>query len=146
MIASHKARRRKYGVFVLAIALFVVGCAGLIIGFHRDVIRMLGILVLVASVYLVKISNVHDQIDLSVGKDQDKGSEVAEFSRLKRPGAPLWIASAASLVALGVSYLYLYWDALAGYHEVLPVYAFATVGLICIAVWGALILKLSSPP
>ncbi|MFZ1974392.1 MAG: hypothetical protein WAU89_16225 [Candidatus Acidiferrales bacterium] len=41
-----------------------------------------------------------------------------------------------------MSYLYLYHDAIHGYHEALPVYVFAGVGLACTIVWAYLVAKM----
>jgi hypothetical protein len=46
------------------------------------------------------------------------------------------------LMAVGFSFHYLYRDALDGYHEVAPVYVFASVGIACTAVWAYAIAKI----
>jgi hypothetical protein len=54
----------------------------------------------------------------------------------------MWIIGAALLLLTGVSFFYLYQDALHGYHEALPVYVFAGVGLACALVWSYLVSKM----
>lgn len=46
------------------------------------------------------------------------------------------------LMAVGFSFHYLYRDALGGYHEVAPVYVFASVGIACTAAWAYVIAKI----
>jgi len=54
----------------------------------------------------------------------------------------MWFVGIALLLLTGVSFLYLYNDALHGYHEALPVYLFAAVGLACALVWSYLVSKI----
>jgi hypothetical protein len=50
----------------------------------------------------------------------------------------MWFVGAALLVVWGISFLYLYKDALDGYREALPVYVFAGIGLACALFWSYL--------
>jgi len=45
-------------------------------------------------------------------------------------------------MAAGLAFLGLYDDALAGYHDTLPVYVFAGVAIVCMGIWGYLISKI----
>jgi len=53
--------RKKYGFFVLAIVLLLLGGVGLYLGAHNFSIRVLGLAALLASGYFVRISHVHDR-------------------------------------------------------------------------------------
>lgn len=131
--------RKRYGLFVLAILMLLGGAAALFFAwssFTRRiedfVIWLLGLLMIVASTYLVRISNVRARPGaVAVG---DRAS--------KRPGALLWLMGAASVIALAISYHYLYRDALGGYHEVWPVDVFAAVALISASVLAYLVSRL----
>lgn len=123
--------RKRYGLFVLAILMLLGGAAALFFAwssFTRRiedfVIWLLGLLMIVASTYLVRISNVRARPGAVAGEDRAS----------KRPGALLWLMGAASVIALVISYHYLYRDALGGYHEVWPVDVFAAVALISASV------------
>jgi hypothetical protein len=62
----------------------------------------------------------------------------------KEPGRVLLMVGIVFLVLAGVSWWFLYRDALHGYHEVWPVYLFAGVAIVCTGVWGAILAKLIS--
>jgi hypothetical protein len=54
----------------------------------------------------------------------------------------MWGTAIGLLVALGASGLALYADAAEGYHDVLPVYAFAGIGLCCAFFWAYFMSKI----
>ncbi len=54
----------------------------------------------------------------------------------------MWIVGFALLVVWGISFLYLYKDALDGYHEVLPCLSVCRSWTACLAVWGYIASKL----
>jgi hypothetical protein len=137
MIMYHGAPRKRYGLFILGIFLFLSGGAALYAGSHNFAIRSLGLVAIVASTYLVRISRVHSRAGSSEASGQGVDSKAAG-----RPGRLLWTASIALLLLAGVSYRYLYNDALHGYHEVLPVYVFAGVGVACVLVWSYLVSRI----
>ncbi len=62
-----------------------------------------------------------------------------DFGAARPPGRLLWVVSIALLVLAVAAFLYLYEDALHGYHDVLPVYVFAGVGVACAVVWSYLV-------
>lgn len=137
MIISHEAPRKRYGPFILGILLLLSGGAALYAGSHNFAIRSLGLVAIVASTYLVRISRVHSRSGSSVTSGPGVDSKAA-----RRPGRLLWTVSLALLLLAGISYLYLYNDALHGYHDVLPVYVFAGVGLACVLVWSYLVSRI----
>jgi len=48
----------------------------------------------------------------------------------------MWVVSLALLPALGLSYLYLYEDGVRGYPDVLPIYLFGGVAVVCTLFWA----------
>jgi hypothetical protein len=65
------------------------------------------------------------------------GGQIAGSTRL--PGRLTWSIGVLSLILAGAAFLYLYNDALHGYHELLPVYVFAGTALACTLVWSYLV-------
>ena len=129
---SQTAPQKRYGLFSLAIFLLLLGGAFFFVGFGSFVIRTLGALACIASVYLVRISNVRDRPYSVIGSGQ-----IAGLTR--RPGRLTWSIGVLSVLLAGASFLYLYNDARHGYHEVLPVYVFAGTALACALVWSYLV-------
>lgn len=130
---SQEAPRKRYSLFILAILLLLSGGVALYMGSHNLVIRSLGLTAIVASTYLSRISRVHSRSGSSVASGQGADSKAT-----RRPGRLLWTVSIALLLLAVVSYLDLYMDALHGYHEILPVYVFAGVGVACTIGWSYL--------
>jgi hypothetical protein len=136
--------RKRYGLFVLAMLMLLGGAAALFFawtGFTRRIedflIWSLGLFMIVASTYLVRTSNVRARPRSVAGEEQASRPWAG-----KRPGALLWLTGAASVIALVISYHYLYKDALGGYHQVWPVDVFAGVALICASLLAYLFSRL----
>lgn len=126
------APQKRYGLFSLAIFLLLLGGAFIFWGIGNFVIRSLGLLACVASASLVRISNVRDRPFSGLGGGQVAGSTA-------RPGRLTWFIGVLSVLLTGASFLYLYNDALHGYHELLPVYVFAGTAFACTLVWSYLV-------
>ena len=137
MTVSQEVPRKRYGLFILAILLLLSGGAALYVGSHNFAIRSLGLVAIVASAYLVRISRVHSRSGSSVASGEGVDSKATT-----RPGRLLWTVSIALLLLAGVSYLNLYNDALHGYYEVWPVYVFAVVGVAYVLVWSYLVSRI----
>lgn len=137
MIMSHEAPEKRYGLFGLAIVMLLAAGAALFFGGNYSLVQALGGLMLVASAYLIKISNLRSGADsiATGGPDASRGST-------NRLGAAVWTVGVLLLMALGISYYSPYKDALDGYHHVVPVYAFAGIGLVCGLFWAYLLAKL----
>ena len=134
---AQPVHQKRYGLFSLAILLLLLGGAALFLGSHNFPIRAVGVVGCIVSVYLVRISNVHGGSTATIAANQGADTKAKE-----RPGRLIWMVGIALLLLTGVSFLYLYQDALHGYHEALPVYVFAGVGLVCALVWSYLFSKL----
>ena len=135
MTVSQKAPEKRYSFFVLAILLYLFAGAVFIVAPHAFVFRSLGILALLAGVQLVRLSNVHKQ----PGFIRFRGSFAVAA---KRPEPIAWILAAASILVLGISYLYLADDIRHGGREGWPVYFFAGAILGCVLSVGYLVARL----
>lgn len=127
--------QKKYSLFVLAILLLALACVAFVFASNDFGIRALGLVAILASGWLIRISNVHRS-----SNSGNSGS--ARVTKSKRIGSIWWAAGAGCLLAAGGSYLYLRNDALNGYHQVLPVFVFAGVGLACAVVWGYIAVRI----
>jgi hypothetical protein len=135
---NQAAPKKKYGLFALAILLLLLGALTCFLGSKSFVIRSLGLMACMASVYLVRASNVHKTRSLSV-----ETAGVVEGERIKRrPGRLLWTLAGALALLWVASLLYLYLDTLHGDHDVQPIYLFAAVSLAGTIVWPYLITKI----
>jgi len=133
VITSQNVARKRYGLFVVAILLLLLGGVGIYVGSHNYPIRALGLIAIMASVYLARISHVHGRSDLSEVHGRGEGLNTA-----KGPGRLLWIVSLALVPLLGAAYFLLHLDAVNGGHEAWPADVFAGVVLACAIVWGYL--------
>jgi hypothetical protein len=134
---SQNVSGKRYGLFVLAILILLLGGVGIYVGSHNYPIRALGLAAVMASAYLVRISHVRDRSDLPEAQGRGK-----DLKRAKGPGRLLWIISLALVLLLGASLFLLYIDAVNGGHEAWPADVFAGVVLACAVVWGYLAAKI----
>lgn len=137
MSTSQNVVHKRYGLFVLAILLLLVGGVGIYLGSHNYPIRVLGLVAIMASVYLVRISYVHDRLGLSPASGPGK-----DVKTTRRPGRLLWIVSLALVPLLAASSFLLHNDAVNGGHDTWPADLFAGVVLVCAGVWGYLAAKI----
>jgi len=137
MNSSQNAARKRYSLIVLAILLLLLGGAAIYAGSHNYPIRALGLVAVMASAYLVRISHVHDRSGLPEVK-----SRGTDLNTAKGPGRLLWIVSMALVTLLGVAFFLLHIDAVNGGHEAWPADVFAGVGLACAIVWSYLAAKI----
>lgn len=137
MSTSQNVVPKKYGLFVLAILLLLLGGVGIYLGSNNYPIRVLGLISIMANVYLVRISRVRNGSSLPDARGQKKNYKIE-----KGPGLLLWIVSLALVPLLGASGLLLHIDAVNGGHEAWPVDIFAGVALACAIVWGYLVAKI----
>lgn len=129
MSTDRHARGRRYGMFALAIATFLLGVTAIFIGFNNLMSLAFAGLMMMVSAYFVKASRA------------DGTSRDIE-TRPDRSKVQLWISCIVATAALVVSFAFLYRDAIHGYHDVWPVFAFAGSGLVALAVWGFVVAKL----
>jgi hypothetical protein len=130
---------KKNSLLALAILLLVLGGLVLYMGQHNNAIRPLGIILIMASLYLAnksKAQNTSVSVDTSDPRIRAKPTN--------RPGPLMWIVSAAMVPLVEVSYLLLRNDAAQGAKEVWPVYLFAGVAVVCGLFWAALVGRLMS--
>lgn len=134
---TQEAPKKRYGLFALAIILLLSGVVINVIYFKDFAIRSLGLLMCVVGILLIRVSNIRGLKGMRITNGQNMNPGVR-----KRPGRLAWALSVVSAIAIGISYIYLREDALAGGHQVWPVYAFAVSVLIAAVVWGYVVSKL----
>jgi hypothetical protein len=135
-VTATQRNHKSYGLFVLAAVLFLLACTALFFGFANPLALALSGLMIMGSVYLVRISNTRGgvrRVEVGVG---------GAAGATRRSGLLLWVLGGGSAAAVGVSFFYLYNDALNGYHGIGPVYAFAASALVAALVWAYLATKL----
>ena len=121
---------------VVAIVLLLAGGAGLYFGSQDFEVRSLALVAIVAVTYIVRLSRVpHGDPFLATNQGTDSQESKGSVRRL-------WIVGIAFVLVAGLSYMYLYNDALHGYHEALPVYVFASVGVAGVFVCGFLVSRI----
>jgi len=125
--------RKRHILRALAILLALFGAAIFVLESHNFLIRSLGLLAILASVQLVRMSR----------------AQTPSFGRLdlagnNGPGRVMWAVAIGLLVLAAVSLWFLYTDALHGARTVWPVYLFAGVGLACAGVWSYIAAQLVS--
>lgn len=138
MTASTGTPRKKYGLFILAIVLLVLGAIAIAFyefAGYNFIVNALGLLMILAGVRLVRASNVHSRT-MPTGPARDPNT--------RRVGPLAWVSGVASLLAVGTSYYLLHRDAVAGGQQVWPVYLFAAAALYCAGAWGYLAVKFST--
>src|SRR5208337_3450144 len=136
VITSQNVARKRYVLFVLAILLLLLGGLGIYVGSHNYPIRALGVVAIMGSAYLVRISH-HDRSGLP-----EASGPRTDLKIPKGPGRPLWIISIALVPLLAAAFFLLHIDAVNGGHEAWPADVFAGVGLACAVVWGFLVAKI----
>jgi uncharacterized integral membrane protein len=119
----------------MAILLLLLGGVGLYAGSSHYPVRVLGIVAVMASVYMVRNSHLHGR----TGAPKASNGRILEGNR--RPTLWLWIISSALVPLLGIAFLLLHIDSRNGGHQAWPADVFAGVGLTCAIVWGCLVAK-----
>lgn len=125
---------KKYALRSLAVLLALLGAVVFVLGSHNFVISSFGLLALLGSGQLVRMSRAQNLSFKRLDPTASRG-----------PGRVMWFVAAALLILAGVSFWLLYVDALHGGHAVWPVYVFAGAMLIGAGVWSYIIVKLVSP-
>jgi hypothetical protein len=125
--------RRRYALRFVAILLLLLGAAAFVLSSHDFVIRSFGVLALLASVQLGRMS-----------RSQSPTLRELSLAGSKRPGRIMWNVGFALSLLSGFSFWLLYVDAVHGGHAVWPVYMFAGITLACAGVWGYIIANLNA--
>lgn len=133
---SQTAPKQRYVLFALALVALLSGCVLTFLDYSGHAKLPWGILLLPVGVALMKASNVRGLMGLfSAARKNDSRQSP------KRPGPLAWAVVVVSMLALGISFHYLYKDAVHGYHGIWPVYFFAGSTVLCIVAWGYIISK-----
>ncbi|MGB8988585.1 MAG: hypothetical protein WCC37_18455, partial [Candidatus Sulfotelmatobacter sp.] len=111
-----------YVWFVLAILLLLLGGLCIYGRSHNYPIRTLGVLAIMVSAYLLRISHVYERSGLPDARGSRTDLKIA-----RGPGRLLWISSVALVPLLVAAFFLLYIDAVHGGHEAWPADVFAGV-------------------
>ena len=139
LMVFRKTAKKRYGPFVLAILLLVFACTSFVLQFNNFAMCALGLVAILVSVWLVRVSKVHTRS--STGLETGGGNSAGTSKRLQLIRSAVGVAS---LLAMGASYLYLYNDAVDGYHRTFPVYVFGGTWLAGAVIWGYLAVRILS--
>jgi hypothetical protein len=141
MSNSLRVNEKRYGLFAVG---FVIILAGIVAMFFWS--RYFGPVVLLAGVYLVKVSKVQGLGDLLTRGGEHGGTEMISRPSAaagNRPSAMMWVTGVFLLLVVGISYFILHEDAVHGGHQAWPADLFAFTGLVCGLYWSYLITKLT---
>jgi hypothetical protein len=136
MITRQNAPRKQYGLLALAVILLLLGGVVIYVGSRNFAIRAVGIAIVMASAYLVQVSNVHKRSGLP------EANGVVNNRNVKAQGRLLWIVSLSLVPVLAGAWYLLHLDAANGGHLAWPADVFAGIGLVCAVVWGLLVVKI----
>lgn len=134
MVTYPEAPRKRYGLVVLAAILLVFAGVCLYAGSASRLIRDLGVIAILASVQLVRLSRGARRTPVGEIQKPPVGTQSG-------PGRLLWVVSIGLVPVLLGSFLLLHIDAANGGHYAWPADVFAGVGLLCAVVWGFLVVK-----
>jgi len=137
MNGSKPPDRKRHGLFAVAALMILIGIVAVFGRSRHFFVEPLGLIMMLAGVYLVKLSNVYGLMDYASG-----GNENGKFAATSRPSRMMWAVGVVLLVMTGASYCFLHEAAIDGGHHAWPVYAFAGVGLVSGLFWSYLITKL----
>lgn len=130
---------KRYGLLALAAFLLVLGGAAIYVGSHNYPIRALGLVAVMASAYLVRVSRVRGQSEFPGANGPSTALEMT-----KGPGRLAWVLALALVVLLGISYFLLHEDAVHGGNARWPADLFAWLGLAFAVVSGYIAAKISA--
>jgi hypothetical protein len=138
MNASQKIPRKRSGLVVLAGILLLIGGVLIYIGSHNFPIRAIGIAFVMASTYLIQVSNARNR-----SAAPDASNEVNNRKSGNAAKRVLWIASVSLVPILAAAWYLLHLDAVKGGKTAWPADLFAGVGLVCAVVWSLLMVMIS---
>jgi hypothetical protein len=129
--------RKRHGLFVLALLLFLLGGVGIYFGSHNYLVRALGVVSVMAGAYLARISDVRDR-----SSAPRRAVSGLDLKTADGPSRFLWVISLAMVPLLVIALFLLHIDAVSGGHEAWPADIFAGIGFACAIVWGYLVMKI----
>jgi hypothetical protein len=137
MNTSQKTPRKRSGLLVLAGIFLLIGGGVIYIGSHNFPIRVVGIAFVIASAYLIQVSNARNR-----SKVPEASGEVNNRNSTNASRRVLWIASVSLVPILAGAWYLLHLDAIKGGQAAWPADLFAGVGLVCAAVWSLLMVMI----
>jgi hypothetical protein len=124
----------RHVLFAVGVVLLILAGITLLVQSDDPAIRPIGIGACFIGVYLIRTSTTRRRSAL--------GAREVAFKTTQSPNRLLWVVSAALSPLSVIAFLYLENDAAHGYHQVLPVYVFAGVAIVCAVVWSSLVSKI----
>jgi len=121
----------------VGVILLLVGGALLYTGGSRFEVRTLGFLACLLGVYMIRKSTLRDSSRYS-GAEKLSSSDGPS----QRPSKKMWMVGVGLIALVGVSFFFLYEDAIGGYKDVVPVYFFTAAILVTAAFWAYLIARI----
>lgn len=118
---TQRNNAKKYAFYVLG---FIIGISGLttaLVYFGDFLFRSIGILVILVGAYVVRIAKESNSETITIVPTNSSNPPGVDRPTRQR----VWVLFAVSLVASGISFIFMIEDAKAGYEQVWPVYAFA---------------------
>ena len=128
---SQEKQQQRYGRLILAIVLVLLGGVALWFGSQSFAIYFVGLVAIMASVYLVRSSQIRARSRLSA-----TGRPELQFKKASGPKRWAWGVGAGLFVALAVSYLWMYNDAIHGGKSGLRAYVFGGIALVAAPFFG----------
>lgn len=137
MIIPPKVRRVWYMLRAFAITLIIFAIVIFLLWPNIFGFRLLGLLMILISVWVVRISNTY--VRRAQGQVEDDKSQ---NKTARRVGLLGWLLAAGSFIACAAFYLVMYVDALHGGKEGWPAYAFGCAALALAVTGSYVIMKL----
>lgn len=131
MGASLNLSWKRYALFILGVLLLLLGGLAIYAGSRDYLIRSAGIVVVMVSIYLIRVSHVHRRATTAEGT---AGRAVVPF--LKRPGRLAWGIALGLVPVLAIAYFLLHEDALHGGRTGWQADFFFGVAMACAVVWS----------
>jgi uncharacterized membrane protein len=138
-MVSVKTTNKRHVRLALAILLLVFAFASFVLQPSNFAIRALGLLAILVSVWLVRISKVPTRSTSRLETHGEGSAGTGKRLQIIRSAVGV-----GALLAMGASFLYLYNDAVGGYQRELPVYVFAGTWLAGAVICGYLAVRILS--
>jgi hypothetical protein len=135
MTDNSQPQRKNYVMYSLSLVLLAAGCAAFIWGFHKPLVRAVGIVAAMGAVKLAQLSRVNRR---ALSENTKKG--IANYAVWK-PTRIDWALGMASLVFVAYETFALYWAVLHKSNDPSPAYWFTGSALVAILIWAYLNVK-----
>jgi hypothetical protein len=125
MAFSTSSKRR--ALYALGVAVLLIATVAMVLGNHNFEIRFAGLLALLGSLKL-----------LNGAKGIGQVSPTQEGSGIPPPTRTMWLIGAVLALVQVITLYLLYLDAVDGYRQAWPLYAFTATAMVCAGFFAAL--------